>query len=277
MAATDILNDSNFSESSFIEDFDRMSESSSVLQSSPEPLQAGSPGTDQNLSNAVNEQMTVSSAPSRKRGTSSATQENDNSKKACLQWLTYFNEKIVYTKRIEIQDVFILVKPQRPGIAFPDLVKKAPKQNLHLTGRDLHVYSMGHLVNNNERVDSLQISKGDATLEEAKAFLLRADTALRLANKHLLAISIEVDINFERSFEIHQAEKKNGLVPYWEHWIKEFTHLGKRQIACLRQISRFLAPFPKFKQLSVPFTEIFERHHFIQHMLQDENIAKEWK
>jgi len=220
MAATDILNDSNFSESSFIEDFDRTSESSSVLQSSPEPQQAGSPGTvqnlsnavneqmkvssprsrkdfdrtsesssvlqrspesqqagspgtDQNLSNAVNEQTKVSSPPSRKRGTSSATQENDNRKKACLQWLTYFNEMIVYTKRIESQDVFNLVKPQRLGIAFPDLVKKAPKQNFQLAGRDLHVYLMDHLVNNNERVDSLQILKGDATLEEAKVFLLR--------------------------------------------------------------------------------------------------------
>jgi len=27
------------------------------------------------------------------------------------------------------------------------------------------------------------------------------------------------------------------------------------------------------KQLSAPFTEILERRHFIQHMLQDENIA----
>ena len=32
----------------------------------------------------------------------------------------------------------------------------------------------------------------------------------------------------------------------------------------------------KGKQLSVPFTEIFERRHFIRNMLQDENIAKEW-
>jgi len=31
----------------------------------------------------------------------------------------------------------------------------------------------------------------------------------------------------------------------------------------------------KVKQLSAPFTEIFERRHFIQHMLQDVNIAKE--
>jgi len=184
---------------------------------------------------------------------------------------------IVYNKRIESQDVFNLVKPQRPGIAFPNLVKKEPKQNFQLAERDLHVHLMDHLVNNNERVDSLQILKGDATLEEAKVFILRADTALRLANKYLLVVSIEAGFNFERAFEIHQAEKKNGMVPYWEHWIKEFTHLGKRQIARLCQITRLLAPFSKFKQLSVPFTEIFERRHFIQRTLQDENIAKEWK
>jgi len=117
--------------------------------------------------------MKITSTPSRKRGAASETQENDNCKKACLQWLTYFNEMIVCIKRIESQDVFNLVKPQRPGIAFPDLVKKAPKQNLQLTGIDLHVYLMDHLVNNNERVDSLQILKGDATLDEAKVFLLR--------------------------------------------------------------------------------------------------------
>ena len=180
--------------------FDLTPDSSSVLQSLPESQQLGSPGTDQNLSNTVNEQMKITSTPIRKRGASSATQENDNRKKACLQCLAYFNEMIVHTKRIESQDVFNLVKPQRPGIAFPDLVKKAPKQNLQLTGRDLHVYLMDHLANNNERVDSLQILKGDATLEEAKVFLLRADTALRLANKDLLAVSIEAGINFERAF-----------------------------------------------------------------------------
>jgi len=120
-------NDSSLSESINFEDNDKTSDSSSVLQSSPEPQQLGSPGTDQNLSNAVNEQMKITSTPSRKRGASSATQENDNRKKACLQWLTYFNEMIVYTKRIDSQDVFNLVKPQRPGIAFPDLVKGSTK------------------------------------------------------------------------------------------------------------------------------------------------------
>jgi len=98
---------------------------------------------------------------------------------------------IVYTKRIESQDVFNLVKPQRPGIAFPDLVKKAPKQNLQLTGRDLHVYLMNHLVNNDEPVDSLQILKVNATLEEAKVFLLRADTALCLANNIFLLFQLK--------------------------------------------------------------------------------------
>jgi len=119
--------------------------------------------------------------------------------------------------------------------------------------------------------------KGDASLEEANVFLLRTDTALPLADKHLLAVSVKAGINFERAFEIHQAEKKNGLVPHWQHWIKEITKLGKSQVSRLRQIIRLLAPYPKFKQLSVPFTEIFERRHFIQHMLQDEHIAKEWK
>jgi len=57
---------------------------------------------------------------------------------------------IVYTKRIERQDVYNLLKPQRPGIAFPDPVKKARKLNLQLTGRDLHVHLMSHLVSNNE-------------------------------------------------------------------------------------------------------------------------------
>jgi len=109
--------------------FDRTSDSSSVLQSSTKSQKLDSPGTDQNLSNAVNEQMKITSTPSRKQCTSLATQENDNHKKACLQWLTYFNEMIAYTKRIESQDVFNIAKPQRPGIAFPDLVKKAPKQN----------------------------------------------------------------------------------------------------------------------------------------------------
>jgi len=33
----------------------------------------------------------------------------------------------------------------------------------------------------------------------------------------------------------------------------------------------------KVKQLGLSFTEILERCYNIQHMLQDENIAKEWK
>jgi len=50
MAGTGNESNDLLSESSFIEDFDQSSESSSLLQSSPEPQQVGSPGTDQNLS-----------------------------------------------------------------------------------------------------------------------------------------------------------------------------------------------------------------------------------
>jgi len=93
---------SRFSELSDIEDYDRTSDSSSVFHSSPEPQQVGSPQTDQNLSKAVYHQMKVTSIPSRKRGASSTSQQNDdNRKKACSQRLMYFNEMIVYTRKIE--------------------------------------------------------------------------------------------------------------------------------------------------------------------------------
>ena len=62
MAATgNESNDLSLSESTDFEENDKTSDSSSVLQSSPEPQHLGSPGTDQNLSNAVNEQIKVSS------------------------------------------------------------------------------------------------------------------------------------------------------------------------------------------------------------------------
>ena len=64
MAATgNESNNLSLSESTDFEDNDKTSDSSSVLQSSPEPQQLGSPGNDQNLSNPVNEQMKVSSSP----------------------------------------------------------------------------------------------------------------------------------------------------------------------------------------------------------------------
>ena len=72
MAARGSESNDLLSESSFIEDFVQTSESSSLLQSSPEPQQVGRSGTDQNLSNAVNQQMKVSSAPSRKESDSSS-------------------------------------------------------------------------------------------------------------------------------------------------------------------------------------------------------------
>ena len=222
MAVAYIQNNSSFSESSFIEDFDRTSESSSVFQSSPVLQQAGSPGTDQNLSNAVNQQIKFHQPPA-ENGTSSASQENDdNRKRACSQWLRYFNEMIVFTRKIESQDVYNLVKPR---YRFSDPVKKALKLNLQLTRRDLHEYLMSHLVNNDELFHSLKILRENADLEEAKAILIRADIALRSANKHLLAVSIEAGINFERAFEIHQAEKKHtcsllgtlkGNYPSWK-------------------------------------------------------------
>jgi len=46
-------NDLSFSESTDFGDNDKTSDSSSVVQSLPEPLHLGSPGTDKNLSNAL--------------------------------------------------------------------------------------------------------------------------------------------------------------------------------------------------------------------------------
>jgi len=45
---------------------------------------------------------------------------------------------------------------------------------------------------------------------------------------------------------------------------------------CFQLSVKYLA-VKKVKQLGLSFTEIFERRLFIQHILQDENIAKEWK
>jgi len=45
---------------------------------------------------------------------------------------------------------------------------------------------------------------------------------------------------------------------------------------CFQLSAKWLA-VKNDKQLGVSFTEIFVRRHFIQYMLQDENIAEEWK
>jgi len=70
MAATgNESNDLSLSESTDFENYEKTSVSISVLQSSPEPQQLGSPQTDQNLSKDVYRQIKITSTPSRKRGT----------------------------------------------------------------------------------------------------------------------------------------------------------------------------------------------------------------
>jgi len=214
------------------------------LDSSSEPQDLGGPTSDQRLSDDVNRMIVAfkeerncrisenstenqtfqcgggnsaiyaSCSMSKIKNNSNSRNDDEDRVKTWKLWKRYFEEMRGDTEKIEKWKINDLVKPRKPPVNFPDLANKTPKENLQLTEWDLHNYFVRHFIADEKKVQSLDILRENASSEEAKEILEKADSALRSANRQLLTVSLEAGINFERGFEIHQAEKTNKCITY---------------------------------------------------------------
>ena len=64
----------------------------------------------------------------------------------------------------------------------------------------------------------------------------------------------------------------------WKDWVKINIGISDRYERQLREMSRILSPYPKFKQLGIPFDTLWRIKKQVEyHLKSDREFANYWK
>ena len=153
-------------------------------------------------------------------------------------------------------------------------------------GKELNDYIVKHLVQTPgsfsvilkvKDISSVYLSN----LDEVKKCLQTGYQALKRQMSATLACYLDfgewLDLAFDL-YELHRlANKQEEVVKTWKDWLRINVGICDRYARQLREISKLLAKYPKFRSLAIPFSQLWRIGRGIDFMLKyDRTIATFW-
>jgi hypothetical protein len=179
------------------------------------------------------------------------------------------------------------------GIEFPKKPKGDLEQLLHTKSKkvqptidELHTYLVSHITNDITKqyfsviVKIKEVNKRQLTLWNLKPLLKTGYAELKNRNANILAAKLdfgEILIVTKKYFD-YENKKGGKLLGTWKKWLKININISERYDNKLRQMSRIFSNYPKFKQLGISFSELYEKRKLIDiHLKTNELFANFWK
>ena len=115
-----------------------------------------------------------------------------------------------------------------------------------------------------------------------KSILNNLKSGYALLKKHnsvSLSNSIDYGDWLNVAFELHRIEILNGKISgTWKEWLDENVGIQDSYARKLREIAKILGKCTRFRALSIPFSEVYQRRKEIQGMLiTDSSVAQYWQ
>ena len=81
------------------------------------------------------------------------------------------------------------------------------------------------------------------------------------------------------AFELHSIEKLAGkITDMWKQWLEANIGIHESYARKLREISKLLDKYPRFRTVGLSFSEIYQRREQVQDMLiTDSTVAQFWQ
>ena len=153
-----------------------------------------------------------------------------------------------------------------------------------LFGKDLHEYLKKNCIDSAVARQWPGTPVGGYTsLESMKEELIVGYNLLMHRNNDVLGPHIGYGDMLNKAFLKHFDDKFASKLPHkwfkWEDWLKENIGIKSAYARKLRQVAKLLEPFPRFKKLGLPFSEIYSRRKEIKAMLKgiDGSWAAYWR
>ena len=172
--------------------------------------------------------------------------------------------------------------PKKPKSDMKSLFGDNKKSKEKLSGHDLHEY----LVNSLAKQDNVTCPKvsvaGLRTSTSLKDILdnLRSGYDL-LKNQNSCTLSASLDYGewLNVAFKLYQTENMVGKISgTWKEWLEKNVGIQDSYARKLREITKLLGKYPRFRALGLSFSEVYQRRKQIQGMLTlDTTAAQYWQ
>ena len=152
---------------------------------------------------------------------------------------------------------------------------KARNVKTVLSGEELHQYLVVNCVRSDTVVMPQTPDGGFTSLEMMTGHLKAGYSNLRKARNAILGSHIDYGHALNTAFAQHELEKDSGKTKTtWEVWLKDNIGISAPFGRKLRAIATLLQPYPRFRLLSLSFSEIYSRQKEIKIMLSADH--KPW-
>jgi len=175
-------------------------------------------------------------------------------------------------------------KLQLPPFPKADLMKilcgSKSKPDKTLRGQELHEYL-------NSKIENPSVSwkanitpppKAISKLDEILPYLQRGYTVIRKMSAKTLSLSLVYGTSLNKAFEVYESDKGKGLVKEaWGKWLIINVGVSASYARKLRELSTRFMKYKTIHNLSIPFSELWNRKLEITAMLNTHpDIAKFW-
>ena len=113
---------------------------------------------------------------------------------------------------------------------------------------------------------------------DMKLHLINGYDHLKYHNSTTISVSIDFGCLLNTAFNLHVHEKMVGHVKMsWKAWIESHVGIKDSYVRTLRIVSDLLKDFPRFRQLGLTFSELYQRRKEIDIMLREHaHISLYW-
>jgi hypothetical protein len=169
-----------------------------------------------------------------------------------------------------------VVWPRLPGGSLKSATK-APKR--HLSGQELHNYLADRLTKDTP-VNCVRAEDCDSNnLADMVPHLILCYDQLKTQTASTLSVSIDFGQWLILAYEMYLLSKPlNGVAITWKMWVEENVGISKSYECKLREMARLLSDYPRFRRLSLSFSEAYKHKKELQSMLlAHSQIRRFWR
>ncbi len=192
-------------------------------------------------------------------------------------WKKYGADLMVYCEELLENGYSLNSEPKKPTVSLGSLVNgKKTKSTTLLVGDKLHAYLLQHIIK--DKPVTFDASGTFKSLCDIQHHLKCGFEFVKQQNSSTLCASIDYGYWLNIAFDLHTREKIAGNIKgTWKEWLETNVGIQDSYARKLRAVATLLQDYPRFRQLGLTFSEVYQHRKQIQEMLQgDCGVAEYW-
>ena len=185
----------------------------------------------------------------------------------------YLDDKRARVEQFLVDPFLSVAWPKRPQHP-KSLLPHVSGENKRLDGEELNGYLKENCVKPDEVAWPAEPKNGFSNLEEIKRCFQQGYQAINQQHMKIIGFYIKYGQWLIKARAWHELERYSGT---WEQWLKMNVGISPAYCRKISTVSGILHSYPRFRTLSLSFTEVYSRREQFGTLLAIEQTAAYWR